>query len=1304
MATTRDTVRMDPWSFVSLSWMTKIVMLGAKKELQGEDLPTLKAQDLAATTPDWAQTFLDNNRAYIPNNENGKRPSFFGALAAQMKRLWIASGILFLFSIACMCGIPLVLQQVIDLAGFKAAVDAVDPAAWDSVPIPANMFSGFPLFTKSVWAIAFLLLGLKVASTIFGRLHDIIVKRVAFNIRSVLITAIIKKSLTISASKANEFSKGYVLNLVNVDSESVAIAAEQIHQLWGLPVQITVAIGLLASMLGSSIGAGIGALLASFAILGVTVPVFIIASLPKLVAANDKRVKLIREALDGIQLIKIRSLGEEFKSKINEARLEQLHWLKRFLYGVVSFVVIGQLGNLLTVSASFTLYAYRLDGVNVTAGIIFPAAALFGLLVMPLIQFPQVLNSVITAVVSWNRIYNFLVAPDREQVPVSVLENFAISLQGAAFHWPSTVVVDSAPKKEPKRPKRGKKVAEDPPLELKEPMKAEPPRNVLVNLDLHIEKGTFVAVIGSVGSGKSSLLSAILGDLEKSAGKISTNGRIAYCTQQPWIRTGTIEENVVFGDEVNHDKLKLAVTCTCLASDLANMPSGLQTVLGEKGSSVSGGQKTRISLARAVYSNADIFLLDDPLSSLDAKVSRTVFNDCFKTALKGKTIVLATHNHDILKETDHIVFIQESGEIIQGTHEELMMRREFTDFVTTVDDSKSASVAKVGPVRSASVHAAGKELDPTSIIVAEESETGGVKAETYASYVRACGGWATIWALVTIIVLQQACGVIQNQWLTWWTQDYLLGQARDLSFWTTWYNVVVVIGIFFLVVLNLVVHAAIMRSTKVFHEGAISGVLNAPMWWFESQQIGRIMNRFTKDMSAIDQRLLPQVFQFVSGIGGLFSVIAILAINSPYLLIGVVPLTGLYLYVLKFYRNTMRQLKRLESTQRSPLYAHLSESLEGVTTISAYNKQQHFGHLTNNLLDFSNSPLFFKMGAEVWILLRLELLSGLLVFALACLSTNPNVISAENLGVSLLFTNNLTMLMNLILQSAANMETEMVCVERLVEYAERLPVEGDARLLMDPAAGTWPSSGVIEFVNVSAFYKSKPETPVLREISLRIESGEKICVVGRTGSGKSTLLSVLLRFVDMKGEVRIDGREINSVGLQTVRDTMEVIPQDIYLFSGTLRTTLDREGTFSDDQLWATLESVGLKKFVSNLEQKLDTPVENGGSNLSLGQRQLLYFARILLLQRVHIVLMDEATSSVDPETETTLRKVIQEQFGGTTIVSVLHRLQASVLEDFDKVLVMDAGSIVEFDAPKTLLAKRGSIFASLYQAHSSSA
>ncbi|KAJ3204332.1 ABC transporter C member 13 [Entophlyctis luteolus] len=1235
----RGKVALSGLNFVTASWVTGIMLLATKKMLEDGDLPALPTSDQAAHTKDWIRAFEDAVAFARSNGKNTKIPSMFSFLLWEVKEKWladrfpiqpvdrsnrIASGICKFFGIVASVSVPVVIQQVIDLAGFRAAVT---DEMWDSVPIPD--FPGFKLVTKNAYVLATIIVILKVAASVFSRLHDTIGRRTAFNIRTVLITGISRKTLRARADP--RFSAGYVLNLLNVDSENIALAAEQLHLTWSLLFQILVAIALLSVFLGSAVIAGVATVVVALSLIAVIVPMFIISSLPKLIKESDVRVKIIRETLHAFHLIKIRGLVAHFQAKISAARKAQLGWLSRFLDGAVSFVVVGQFAYPVAVSAAITLYATQ--GNTLTASIIFPSVALFSLLVMPLIELPQMLNAMAMGVVSWNRVQEYLLCENQQILGADTgSQEICVLFENASFGW-SQSTRSLADVKDFKQSFSDS-------LNYSESDQLNASSNIQVRTNISIKRGSFVAIIGHVGAGKSSILSAILGELEITEGKIAVDGQVAYCPQQPWIRTGTVEENILFGADHDRDRLDEAIRVCHLLPDLAEMPNGVQTVLGEKGITISGGQKTRIALARAVYSNADICLLDDPLSSLDATVSRGVFNDCFKSALKGKTILLATHNHDILDQTDHIIFLFESGRIIQGTHEELQKISEFTEFVTAIDKQKADAIAKEKKQKFR-IENNSQNANIASVIVDEEIEIGSVKWHTLKSYVMASG-----------------------------------------------------------VGMNLVIHRSIMRSTMAFHESALSGVLNAPVWWFESQQIGRIMNRFTKDIAAIDQRMLPQIFQLVAAVGILASFISSLSINAPYALVTAIPLGPLYTYALWLYRSSMRQLKRLESVQRSPLYSHVSESLEGISSIKAFNKYHYFNQVTIDLLDFSNRPMFYKFGAEIWITLRLEILSGIFLCVISALSTQTSIVAADKVGNILLYANTLNIAMTLLLQSAANMETELVCVERLVEYGEKVPREGPGKLEADPSPEEWPQSGDIEFTNVTAFYHSAPDNAILKNVSVKFAAGERVCVVGRSGSGKSTLLRVILRFVEKTGCVTIDNREIESVGFETLRSAMEAIPQDVHLLSGTLRSTLDQHGVFSDDRLWAALDAVRLRRFVADLADKLDTAIENGGISFSLGQRQLLCFARVLLL-KPKIVLLDEATSSVDPDTERTIRQVLWQQFAGTTVVAVLHRLQESVLDDFEKVIVMDGGHIIEVGAPRQLLATPSSAFAALYAATS---
>ncbi|KAI6120491.1 P-loop containing nucleoside triphosphate hydrolase protein [Pisolithus croceorrhizus] len=1206
---------------------------------------------------------------------------------------------------------PLFLQQVIVAADAPPAPtnNATALAEWDVV-IKENT-GGFPLFLDNTYKLGAILLGFKLASTLCGRSSDQLVKRMAMNVKTVLISAVYKKALRLSAESNQKYNKGYTMNLVNVDCESVSKAWEVTHQIWSIPLQLTTIIVLLCRLLGFSAWAGIGVLFFSLFLLIMVVPIFMRKAAPWFMRLGDRRLKTIREVLDGIRVVKINGWEDHFLAKLQGIRSEQLRWLGQFNTGVACFVIVGQVTNTLMPLAAFSLFGRENMGI-VPSARVFPALALFGMLVDPLIALPQLLSSFVIASTSWGRIYAFLLA-DEKTTPYGIVTNgvmninrYAITITGGAFSWPSTETSAPGTVFAPTRQEKIDDDADSIDLEkskvsgqLEEELCGPIP--FLRNVNIAIRRGSLTAIVGHVGSGKSSLLSAVIGEMMRVSGEVNCNGTIAYCAQQPWIQTTTIQDNILFGRPLNLQRLQKAIQTTSFDTDLEGFPHGLATQMSEKGNNLSGGQKARLSLSRAVYSDADIYLFDDVLAALDPRVGRNVFNNCIREGLRGKTRLLVTHQLQYLNQVDHIIVVSEGNIVEQGTFEELVGRNgELTRLLSDVQPFSEGSEESRKDDKRKSMAAQKKvaEEKETSdkLILDEERNTGAMGAATWWAYLKATGGASMAVMLFTEIVMLQGSVVILGQWLSWWTEDKFHEKAGG---WIGTYDGIGFASILLLIVMNVSILMSTIRASRTFHSKALLGVLRAPMWWFEGQPIGRIMNRFSKDIEAIDQRLMPQLFQLIGGAGTLLSTIIIVGYSTPIMLAFMFPIAVIYWFVLRFYRKSLRELKRLESTQRGPLQARISETLDGIPTIMAYKREDDFANAVGSLLDTSNRPTFLRMHAEIWVTLRMEILSSAVVFALVMLLHTKVVGDSAQFALSLTYATTLTYLLNMLLKSAANVEAEMNSVERLINYTENLPQEPAAHLGSDPSKEAWPMRGEIVLRDINAAYPSRPDKLVLRSVNLTFRPGETVFIVGRTGSGKSTLLSLLLRMIDpCAGTVKIDGRDITSVGLTTLRQSMEVIPQDPFIFSGTIRSALDFEGKCDEKALWQALDLVGLKQFVSSQESKLDTVVEDNGSNYSVGQRQLLCLAAAIL-RNPKILLLDEAMASIDAGADVFIQQAMRRSCPNATILSVMHRLSDRILRECDRVLVMEQGVPVEFASPRELLARPNSMFSKLMAA-----
>ena len=597
-------------------------------------------------------------------------------------------------------------------------------------------------------------------------------------------------------------------------------------------------------------------------------------------------------------------------------------------------------------------------------------------------------------------------------------------------------------------------------------------------------------------------------------------------------------------------RLKRAIGVASFAADLERLPDGIASEIVERGANLSGGQKARLSLARAVYADADIYLLDDPLAALDPRVGRTVFQECFLDALHGKTRILITQALNFLPQVDHVVVLNNGTIAEQGSYAQLYRQNgQLRKMVDAVEKRTERGDKKSDKHEAAKPKKASKTEDaPSGNIVADEDiTTGAIRGSTWWSYIRAAGGWKIIIALVLSILSQQAGAVMLNQWLTWWTTKRF---QEKIEFWFGIYDGIGVATALLMVVVNAFIFLGVIAASRTFHSKAFSGVIGAPMGWSHANPAGRVINRFSKDMESIDQRIMPQIFQAIAGLGSLISAVAILGRSSPVILGVLAPLFIIYWFLLRFYRATLRELKRLESRMRSPLQSKVNETLDGIPTIAAFKREGDFAGSAAHLIDDSNKPVYLRNAAEIWLTLRMELLSALVVLAIAMLGKTSKVMNTSQFGSALAYSSALTYIMNLLVKAAATIESEMSSVERLQEYSEKLPKDATPHLPTDPAEGSWPSRGEIVFKGVEAAYPSRPEKPVLKNVSIRIQPGTTVFIVGRTGSGKSTLLSVLLRLLELgKGSVVVDGEDISKLGVHTLRRGMELIPQGISVTS-----------------------------------------------------------------------------------------------------------------------------------------------------------
>ncbi|XP_074025677.1 probable multidrug resistance-associated protein lethal(2)03659 isoform X3 [Leptinotarsa decemlineata] len=1120
---------------------------------------------------------------------------------------------------------------------------------------------------------------------------------------------IYRKALKLSKTALGETTAGQVVNLLSNDVNRFDVSVLFSHQLWVGPIETIICTYFMYLQVGFAATIGVLVL-----IMFIPLQIYLGKRISKLrmrtAMRTDERVRLMNEIISGIQVIKMYAWEKPFNHLVYLSRRNEIKSIRitSFMRGILlSFIMYST-----RMSIFVSILAYVLSGYEITAEKVFVLTSFYNILRQTMtVFFPQGISQVAEAKVSIKRLNDFMLY-DETQIAkairrAEILEHngdkekdISKSINGVTNKTDPGIFLNNATAK----------------------WSEASTENTLTNINLKIFSGQLLGVIGPVGSGKSSLLHVILQELTLIEGTLRVSGEISYASQEPWLFAGTVRQNILFGLPMDKLRYRTVIKKCALERDFSLLPYGDKTIVGDRGVSLSGGQRARINLARAVYKQADIYLLDDPLSAVDTHVGKELFEQCITGYLKNKIVVLVTHQIQYLQEVDHILFL-EDGNPKTGTFRELQASGlDFTKMLGEVvqeeEKKEESEISRQMSIRSiASVECeAPKEVE-------EQKGSGSIDSYVYKAYFSAGGNCCIILVLFFLFFAAQLFASAADYFITYWVNleqednagKYILNstlertnttimptESAETDFWhfsrntsIYIYSVIIILLVVTTLVRSFAFFSICMRASTNLHNNMFVSITRATMRFFNTNSAGRILNRFSKDMGSIDE-LLPAALIDCLQIGlSLLGIIIVVAVVSPWLMIPTF-LIGIVFYLLRiFYLRTSRNVKRLEGTTRSPVFSHLSASLLGLTTIRAFGAEEILTREFDSHQDLHSSAWYSFISTSRAFGYYLDLICivyiTLVTFSFLLIGTEK---FGGNVGLAITQAIGLTGMFQWGMRQSTELENQMTSVERVIEYSF---IEHEAELESTPdrkPKDSWPEEGRLEFKHV--FLKYFPQDPfVLKDLNFIINPREKIGIVGRTGAGKSSLINAIFQLTDTVGEILIDGVNISFIGLHDLRSKISIIPQEPVLFSGTMRKNLDPFDEYSDDALWRALEDVELKEAVEDLTSGLNSKMSEGGSNFSVGQRQLVCLARAILRNNKLLVL-DEATANVDPQTDSLIQKTIRKKFVDCTVLTIAHRL--NTVMDSDKVMVMDAGMMKELDHPYLLLENHDSIFFGMVQ------